>query len=89
MRSVIFKSRDSLRPSVWPKIGEPGRDRDGDGNKLTLFLLLSVLYCRWVGYIKEYDGGTLMECYIHPGVNFLNISGVRPHTLLSFFSSLS
>lgn len=21
---------------------------------------------RWHGYIKDYDGGTLMECYIHP-----------------------
>jgi histone acetyltransferase len=21
---------------------------------------------RWFGYIKDYDGGTLMECYIHP-----------------------
>jgi histone acetyltransferase len=23
---------------------------------------------RWFGYIKDYDGGTLMECYIHPGI---------------------
>lgn len=28
---------------------------------------------RWLGWIKEYDGGTLMECYIHPGVNFLRV----------------
>ncbi|CAM9331737.1 unnamed protein product, partial [Ectocarpus fasciculatus] len=28
---------------------------------------------RWVGYIKEYDGGTLMECYIHPAVNYRNV----------------
>jgi histone acetyltransferase len=21
---------------------------------------------QWVGYIKDYDGGTLMECVIHP-----------------------
>jgi len=26
---------------------------------------------RWVGFIKEYDGGTLMECVIHPRVNYL------------------
>lgn len=29
---------------------------------------------RWLGYIKEYDGGTLMECYIHPGVNFNKVT---------------
>ena len=28
---------------------------------------------RWYGYIKDYDGGTLMECYIHPAINFLNV----------------
>ena len=28
---------------------------------------------RWYGYIKDYDGGTLMECYIHPTINFLNV----------------
>lgn len=28
---------------------------------------------RWVGYIKEYDGGTLMECYIHPAVPYTQI----------------
>lgn len=28
---------------------------------------------RWLGYIKDYDGGTLMECYIHPAMDFLNI----------------
>eukprot|EP01114_Cavostelium_apophysatum_P014276 TRINITY_DN3658_c0_g1_i1.p1 TRINITY_DN3658_c0_g1~~TRINITY_DN3658_c0_g1_i1.p1 ORF type:complete len:928 (+),score=296.49 TRINITY_DN3658_c0_g1_i1:268-3051(+) len=27
----------------------------------------------WVGYIKDYDGGTLMECIIHPRVNFLKV----------------
>jgi hypothetical protein len=31
---------------------------------------------RWVGYIKDYDGGTLMECYIHPGMDYLNVSTV-------------
>lgn len=28
---------------------------------------------RWVGYIKDYDGGTLMECTILPQVNYLAI----------------
>jgi histone acetyltransferase len=31
---------------------------------------------RWVGFIKDYDGGTLMECYVHPGVNYLDISSL-------------
>lgn len=25
---------------------------------------------RWTGYIKEYDGGTLMECAIHPAIPY-------------------
>lgn len=25
---------------------------------------------RWAGFIKDYDGGTLMECYIHPGMDY-------------------
>lgn len=28
---------------------------------------------RWQGYIKDYDGVTLMECVLHPKVNYLNI----------------
>jgi len=28
---------------------------------------------RWVGFIKDYDGGTLMECYIHPGMDYLRV----------------
>jgi histone acetyltransferase len=31
---------------------------------------------RWVGYIKDYDGGTLMEAYIHQGMNYLNVPQV-------------
>ncbi len=31
---------------------------------------------RWEGYIKDYDGGTLMECEIHPEVNYLDIPGM-------------
>ena len=26
---------------------------------------------RWLGFIKDYDGGTLMECYIHPNMNYI------------------
>ncbi|KAL7068724.1 putative histone acetyltransferase protein [Cryptosporidium serpentis] len=29
---------------------------------------------RWLGYIKDYDGGTLMECYINPEINYLRLS---------------
>jgi len=28
---------------------------------------------KWAGYIKDYDGGTLMECKIHPRVNYLRV----------------
>lgn len=31
---------------------------------------------RWVGFIKDYDGGTLMECYIHPNLDYLNVKGI-------------
>lgn len=31
---------------------------------------------RWVGYIKDYDGGTLMECYIHPGMDYLRVGAI-------------
>eukprot|EP00605_Chrysophyceae_sp_TOSAG23-4_P001386 GSChrysophyteH1.ASY1.ANO1.1506.1 assembled CDS len=31
---------------------------------------------RWVGYIKDYDGGTLMECYIHPSFNYTDVPSV-------------
>lgn len=31
---------------------------------------------RWIGYIKDYDGGTLMECYIHPGMPYCNVTSV-------------
>ncbi|CBZ52027.1 Bromodomain containing protein, related [Neospora caninum Liverpool] len=29
---------------------------------------------RWYGYIKDYEGGTLMECYINPRINYLRLS---------------
>jgi histone acetyltransferase len=28
---------------------------------------------RWHGFIKDYDGGTLMECFIHPKIDYLRI----------------
>ena len=27
----------------------------------------------YLGYIKDYDGGTLMECYVHPTINYLKV----------------
>ena len=37
---------------------------------------LSMPRDRWHGYIKDYDGGTLMECYIHPTLPFTDIPGM-------------
>jgi histone acetyltransferase len=31
---------------------------------------------RWKGYIKEYDGGTLMECRIYDKVDYLDLPGM-------------
>ena len=28
---------------------------------------------RWFGYIKDYDGGTLMECVLYFGLNYLTV----------------
>jgi histone acetyltransferase len=28
---------------------------------------------RYQGLIKDYDGGTMMECYVHPSINFTRI----------------
>ncbi|CAI5730785.1 unnamed protein product [Hyaloperonospora brassicae] len=30
----------------------------------------------WFGYIKDYDGGTLMECTIHTQINYLRITSM-------------
>lgn len=30
----------------------------------------------WYGYIKDYDGGTLMECTIHTRINYLQITSM-------------
>jgi len=29
---------------------------------------------RWKGYIKDYEGGTMMECFVHPTINYSKIS---------------
>ena len=43
-------------------------------NLICLRLCLCLHLCiRWVGFIKDYDGGTLMECYIHPALDYLNV----------------
>ncbi len=28
---------------------------------------------QWSGFIKDYDGAHLMECYIHPTLNYLDV----------------
>ncbi|MES1918006.1 DeSI-like protein hag1 [Bonamia ostreae] len=32
----------------------------------------SLANSQWAGFIKEYDGGTLMECHLHPRVDYLH-----------------
>lgn len=39
-------------------------------------ICLYIFIYRWTGVIKEYDGGTLMECYVHPNVNYLQLGNV-------------
>lgn len=34
---------------------------------------------RWHGYIKDYDGGTLMECAIHPTLPFTDTPAMILH----------
>lgn len=34
---------------------------------------ITLAFKRWQGYIKDYDGVTLMECILHPKVDYLNI----------------
>jgi hypothetical protein len=31
---------------------------------------------RWVGFIKDYDGGTLMECVISPKLPYTDLAGM-------------
>lgn len=47
---------------------------------------------RWYGYIKDYDGGTLMECKISPRVNYLDIPGMiaqQRHVVYEKIKSIS
>lgn len=38
---------------------------------------------RWLGYIKDYDGGTLMECVIYDGaLGWGPAAGITPRRLL-------
>jgi len=31
---------------------------------------------RWKGYIKDYEGGTMMECFVHPTIDYSRISEI-------------
>ena len=31
---------------------------------------------RWKGYIRDYEGGTMMECYIHPKLDYSRVSEI-------------
>jgi hypothetical protein len=31
---------------------------------------------KWKGAIKDYDGGTMMHCVIHPKINYMDIYGM-------------
>lgn len=39
-------------------------------------MIVSMPRARWFGYIKDYDGGTLMECRINNKVSYLDINGM-------------
>ncbi|CAK4714500.1 hypothetical protein LEN26_008228 [Aphanomyces euteiches] len=38
--------------------------------------VVSMTKSNWFGYIKDYDGGTLMECVIHQKINYLEITSM-------------
>ena len=41
---------------------------------------LTIVEHRWRGYIKDYDGGTLMECIINPSIDYRTLKeAVRRH----------
>lgn len=40
---------------------------------------------RWKGYIKDYDGGTFMECLIHPSIDYCDISNIIKEQKLVIF----
>ena len=31
---------------------------------------------RWKGYIKDYEGGTMMECHVHPTIDYSRVSQI-------------
>ncbi|KAF7458690.1 Histone acetyltransferase GCN5 [Cryptosporidium felis] len=46
---------------------------------------------RWFGYIKDYDGGTLMECYINREINYLRLPDLfheQKNTLLKAINTI-
>ena len=43
---------------------------------------------RWFGYIKDYDGGTLMECFIYPHMDYLRVPEVYGEYILVLYNRL-
>lgn len=45
---------------------------------------------KWFGYIKDYDGGTLMECLIYPNFNYLRTASLvhKQRMVCKIYSSL-
>jgi histone acetyltransferase len=42
----------------------------------------------WVGYIKDYEGGTLMQCTMVPKVNYLDIRGIIAAQKMALFEKI-
>lgn len=42
----------------------------------------------WQGYIKDYEGGTLMECKIHGDINYLKKKGIMERARNAVFSKM-
>jgi hypothetical protein len=68
---AISKSKDLVSTFRCQKIGTQ--------KYMKLFRTTLTSYKRWVGFIKDYDGGTLMECYIHPGYPYLLTKEIVQH----------
>ena len=49
---------------------------------------ISFLPENWQGYIKEYDGGTLMQCKIDKGVNYNKFSSMLKEQQLAIFRKI-
>eukprot|EP00741_Cyanophora_paradoxa_P022350 tig00021462_g21578.t1 len=43
---------------------------------------------KWFGYIKDYDGGTLMECVIYKCIDYLDIAGMVRKQRAALFEKL-